>query len=68
VLDEHPSVHFPAAHFSFTPHCDWSKHWFDGVVHTPPLPLLPATQRLPLVQLASESQVFAVGEAQVPSG
>src|SRR5262249_52746227 len=50
VLLVQPRTHLPDTHFSLGPHCEPSKHWLAAGVHTPPLPSLPAMQRLPDMQ------------------
>jgi hypothetical protein len=58
------TTHLPATQFSFALHCEPSKHWLAGAVHTPP-PVGPAMQIEPLAQVASVSHALA-GPAQVP--
>jgi hypothetical protein len=61
----HETTHLPATQLSPESHCDWSKHWFACVVHTPP-PDGPAMQMLPPVQSESLSQALGFGDTQVP--
>jgi hypothetical protein len=62
-------THLPATQLSPLSHCDWSKHWSAGAVHTPPL-LGPAMQRYPEPRLAQSASVLhelAAFGWQVPS-
>jgi hypothetical protein len=62
-------MHLPATQLSPGSHCDWSKHWSAGCVHTPP-PFGPAMQRNPeprAAQSLSLSHALALCGWQVPS-